>query len=76
MSDMRGELIAYRPSPNDVLFFETENNVPPDALVRIKAQIQEHLPEGVEVIVLAGIKVSVVHKRKRDGWRWWMVGPR
>ena len=67
-----GELIAYKPTSGDVLFFETQDNVRPEDLVRIKAQIQEHLPEGVEVMVLAGIKVSVVHERPRK--RWWRRG--
>ena len=67
--NMRGQLLAYKPTADDVLFFETESNVPPEALMQIKAQIQEHLPEGVEVIVLAGIKVSVVHKPKKRWWR-------
>lgn len=64
-----GELIAYRPMSGDVLFFETAQNITDETLVRLKAHIQERLPEGVEVMVLHGIKVSVVHKRPRK--RWW-----
>lgn len=65
-----GELLAYKPTKGDVLFFETANDVTPETLVTLKAAIQERLPEGVEVLVLSGIRVSVVHKRKR---RWWLA---
>lgn len=61
-----GELFAYKPVAGDVLFFETTRDITQENLSVVRACIQENLPEGVEVIVLAGVSVAKVHRH-----RWW-----